>query len=54
MYRLSKGLVNEIKTLANSVESLDNQKFLKSLLELAQLVGDDEIVVALQDRLSNL
>jgi tetratricopeptide (TPR) repeat protein len=52
MYRVSKALAAEIKTLAQSVESLDDQKFLPSLLELAQLVEDDEVAFAVRERLS--
>lgn len=53
MYRISKALTNEIKTLAQSLETLDDIKFCSSLLELAELVGDEEIAVALRDRLAN-
>lgn len=54
MYRISKALTNEIKTLAQSTENLDDRKFCESMLELAQLVGDEEICVALRERLAKL
>jgi tetratricopeptide (TPR) repeat protein len=51
MYRLSKALATEIKTLLQSTDDLDDQTFCKPLLELARMVGDDEVAVALQERL---
>ncbi len=54
MYRISKALRAEITTLTHSVESLNDQKFLRSMLDLAQLVEDDDVASALRDRLSTL
>src|SRR5262249_33591678 len=53
MYRISKALATEIKPLLQSTESLDDQTFCKPLFELAQLVGDEEVAVALRERLAS-
>jgi tetratricopeptide (TPR) repeat protein len=52
IYKISKALSNEVKTLAQSVESLDDQGFCRSLLELAELIEDDDVAIALRERLS--
>ncbi len=52
IYTVSKALSTEIKTLDRSVESLDDQKFCGSLLELAELIEDEEVAVALRERLA--
>jgi hypothetical protein len=52
IYKIAKDLTNEVKSLAQSVESLDDQGFCRSLLELAELIEDDDVAVALRERLS--
>ena len=52
IYQASKDLSIEIRTLDQSIEGLDNQKFCRSLLELAESVHDDDVAVALRERLS--
>jgi tetratricopeptide (TPR) repeat protein len=52
MYRISKALATEIKTLLQSTDELDDQRFCRPLLELARMVGDDEVAIALQERLA--
>jgi tetratricopeptide (TPR) repeat protein len=54
MYRISKALRAEITTLTHSVESLNGQKFFRSMLELAKLVEDHDVASALRERLSGL
>jgi tetratricopeptide (TPR) repeat protein len=52
IYKASKELSTTIMSLNQSVESLDEQKFCRSLLELSELVGDDEVSHVLRDRLA--
>lgn len=52
IYKASKDLSTTIMSLNQSVESLDEQKFCRSLLELSELVGDDEVSHVLRDRLA--
>jgi tetratricopeptide (TPR) repeat protein len=52
IYKIAKDLGNEVKTLSQSVESLDDQGFCRSLLELAELIEDDDVAIALRERLS--
>lgn len=54
MYRIAKALAAEIKALTQSAETLNNQKFLQSLLKLAEFAEDDDLASALRDRLSTL
>jgi len=53
IYQISKALSIVIKT-HQSVESIDEQGFCRSLLELAELIEDDEVASALRERLSAL
>ena len=50
IYTKSKALSTEIMTLNRSVESLDSTKFCRSMLELAELVGDDAVATVLRER----
>jgi hypothetical protein len=50
IYTKSKELSTEIMTLNRSVESLDSTKFCRSMLELAELVGDDAVAAVLRER----
>jgi tetratricopeptide (TPR) repeat protein len=50
IYKISKDLSTEITNLNQSPESLDEKKFCKQLLVLAELIEDDEIVATLRER----
>jgi len=54
IYQVSKSLSTTIMTLEQSVEGLNHQEFCRSMLELAELIEDDEVVTALRGRLSTL
>lgn len=52
IYKASKDLSTTIMSLNQSIDALDEQKFCRSLLELSELVGDDEVSHVLRERLS--
>jgi tetratricopeptide (TPR) repeat protein len=54
VYRISKALATEIKTLTKSAESMNNRKFLESVLKLAEFANDEEVATALKERIENL
>ncbi len=52
VYKLSKDLSIEITGLNNSPESLDEKKFCRELLVLAELIEDDEVIHTLKRRVA--
>ncbi|MBS0263205.1 MAG: hypothetical protein JSS02_14770 [Planctomycetes bacterium] len=54
IYKISKALTTEVKSLSKSAESLNDRKFLESMLKLAEFAQDEEVATALRERLANL
>lgn len=52
IYKVSKDLSTAIMTMNRSEEGFDDPEFSRSLLKLAELVGDDEVTAALRQRAS--
>lgn len=52
IYRKAKDLSTEIMTLNQSIENLDHTRFCQSLIGLAELVGDTQVVSLLRERVS--
>ena len=52
VYKLSKDLSIEITSLNKSPESLDEKKFCRELLVLAELIEDDEVIHTLKRRVA--
>lgn len=52
IYKLSKELSIWIMTLNKTAQELDDQKFCRSLLQLAELVEDNEVIDVLRERVS--
>lgn len=52
IYKVSRELSTAIMTMNRSEEGFDDPEFCRSLLKLAELVGDEDVIAALRERVS--